>query len=181
MRDVLRSFGVGLRLRGRGGRWTISSRAVSVLHELGEHGDVIKTMHQVLEQEGLAEARPLTRYVLHRADTTGRIVGRVLDKGLAGDEMGDRVRLVIDCVDGGIHHIEMDAVRAEEVGRGMIVAAGSGPAGPRAADRNIIDMAGTEGVYRPSVHLDRARTGLERIGGDPEAFVRSHSALSACR
>ncbi len=31
-----------------------------------------------------------------------------------------------------------------------------------------------KGVYRPSVHLERARAAIERIGGDPEAFVRSH-------
>jgi hypothetical protein len=73
-----------------------------------------------------------------------------------------------------VHHIEMDAARAEEVGRGMIVVAGSAPPGPRAADRNIMDIAGEEGVYRPSEHLERARAAIERIGGDPEAFVRSH-------
>ena len=59
----------------------------------------------------------------------------MLDKGLGGDEMGERVRLVIDGVDGHVHHIEMDASRAEEVGRGMIVAAGSALPGrvPRTA------------------------------------------------
>src|SRR5450755_3878508 len=68
----------------------------------------------------------------------------------------------------------MDAARAEEVSRGMIVVAGSAPPGPRAADRNIIDVAGEGGVYRPSEHLERARAAIEHIGGDPEAFVRSH-------
>src|SRR3954470_5483870 len=80
---------------------------------------------------------PPGNYVLHREKATDRIVGRVLDKGLGGDEMGERVRLVIDGVDGRLHHIEMDAARAEEAGRGMIIAAGSAPARPRAADRNI--------------------------------------------
>jgi hypothetical protein len=103
-----------------------------------------------------------------------RIVGRVLDKGLGGDEMGERVRLVIDGVDGRVHHIEMDAARAEDVGRGMIVVAGSAPPGPRAADRNVLDIAGQGGVYRPSQHLERARAAIDRFGGDPEAFVRSH-------
>jgi Protein of unknown function (DUF3363) len=88
--------------------------------------------------------------------------------------MGERVRLVIDGVDGRVHHIEMNAARAEDVGRGMIVVAGSAPPGPRAADRNIIDVAGQGGVYRPSQHLERARDAIDRIGGDPEAFVRSH-------
>jgi Protein of unknown function (DUF3363) len=81
---------------------------------------------------------------------------------------------VIDGVDGRVHHIEMDADRAEDVSRGMIVMAGSAPPGPSVADRNILDIAGQGGVYRPSVHLERARAAIDRIGGDPEAFVRSH-------
>jgi hypothetical protein len=88
--------------------------------------------------------------------------------------MGERVRLVIDGVDGRVHHIEMDATRAEDVGQGMIVVAGSAPPGFRAADCNIIDVAGDGGVYQPSEHLERARAAIDRIGGDPEAFVRSH-------
>jgi hypothetical protein len=56
----------------------------------------------------------------------------------------------------------------------MIVAAGSAPPEPRAADRNIIDVAGEGGIYCPSAHLERARAAIDRIGGDPEAFVRSH-------
>jgi hypothetical protein len=37
-----------------------------------------------------------------------------------------------------------------------------------------MDVAGEGGVYRPSAHLERARAAIDRIGGDPEAFVRSH-------
>jgi type IV secretory pathway VirD2 relaxase len=165
---------MGLATEVETGKWMVSSKAEPVLRKLGERGDIIKTMHRALEREGLLEDRHPSRYVLHRENATERIVGRVLDKGLGGDEMGERVRLVIDGVDGRVHHIEMDAARAEEVGRGMIVAAGSAPPGPRAADRNIMDVAGQGGVYRPSLHLERARTTIDRIGGDPEAFVRSH-------
>jgi type IV secretory pathway VirD2 relaxase len=165
---------MGLATEIETGKWIVLPKAEPVLRELGERGDIIKTMHRALEREGLADDRHPARYVLHRENATERIVGRVLDKGLGGDEMGERVRLVIDGVDGRVHHIEMDAARAEEVGRGMIVAAGSAPPGPRAADRNIMEVAGQEGVYRPSVHLERARAAIDRIGGDPEAFVRSH-------
>ena len=156
------------------GRWSVSAEAEPILRELGERGDIIKTMHRALEREGLADDRHPSRYVLHRADMTDRVVGRVLDKGLGSDEMGERVRLVIDGVDGRVHHLEMDASHAEEISRGMIVVAGYAPPGPRAADRNIMDVAGDEGVYRPSVHLERARAAIDRIGGDPEGFLRSH-------
>jgi type IV secretory pathway VirD2 relaxase len=165
---------MGLATEIETGKWIVWPKAEPVLRELGERGDIIKTMHRALEREGLAEHRHPARYVLHRENATERIVGRVLDKGLGGDEMGERVRLVIDGVDGRVHHIEMDAAPAEDVGRGMIVVAGSAPPGPRAADRNITDVAGNECVYRPSQHLERARTAIDRIGGDPEAFVRSH-------
>ncbi len=165
---------MGLATEIETGQWIVSSKAEPALRELGERGDIIKTMHRALEREGLVRDRHPASYVVHRENATERIVGRVLDKGLGGDEMGVRVRLVIDGVDGRVHHIEMDAARAEEVGRGMIIAAGSAPPGPRAADPNIIDVAGEGGVYRPSLHLERARTAIDRIGGDPEAFVRSH-------
>jgi type IV secretory pathway VirD2 relaxase len=165
---------MGLATEIESGKWIVSPKAEPVLRELGERGDIIKTMHRALDREGLAEDRHPARYVLHRENATDRIVGRVLDKGLGSDEMGERVRLVIDGVDGRVHHIEMDAARAEDVGRGMIVVAGSAPPGPRTADRNILDIAGEGGVYRPSEHLERARAAIDRLGGDPEAFVRSH-------
>jgi type IV secretory pathway VirD2 relaxase len=165
---------MGLATEVEVGRWTVSPRAEPALRELGERGDIIKTMHRALAREGLADGRPITGYVLHGEKTTAPIIGRVLDKGLGSDEMGERVRLVIDGVDGRVHHLEMDPARAEEVQRDMIVAASSGPAGPRTADRNILAVAGKDGVYRPAEHLKQATATIDRIGGDPEAFVRSH-------
>ncbi len=165
---------MGLATEVEVGRWSLSPRAETALRELGERGDIIKTMHRALTREGLAEARPISAYVLHGEKATEPIVGRVLDKGLGGDEMGERVRLVIDGVDGRVHHLEVEPVRAEEVQRGMIVAAGAGPAGPRASDRNILAIAGKEGVYRPANHLEQAVGTIERLGGDPAAYVRSH-------
>src|SRR5229473_1699510 len=165
---------MGLATEIEAGRWIVSPKVEPILRELGERGDIIKTMHRALERDGLAGDRHFSSYVLHREKISERVVGRVLDKGLGSDEMGERVRLVIDGVDGRVHHVELDASRAEEVGRGMVVAAGSAPADPRAADRNIMDVADAQGIYRPSLHLERARAAIDRIGGDPDAFVRSH-------
>lgn len=165
---------MGLATEVEPGRWTVSPRAEPVLRELGERSDIIKTMHRALDREGLADARSIAGYVLHREKMTEPIVGRVLDKGLGSDEMGERVRLVIDGVDGRVHHLEMDPARAEDIQRGMIVAAGSGQAGPRASDRNILAIAGKQGIYRPARHLEQAVGTVERLGGDPAAYVRSH-------
>ncbi|HEY5288933.1 MAG TPA: DUF3363 domain-containing protein, partial [Caulobacteraceae bacterium] len=165
---------LGLASEVEAGRWTLSPKAEATLRDLGERGDVIEAMHRALEREGLAETRSVSTYALHGGELTERIVGRVLDKGLGGDELGERVRLVIDGADGRVHHIEMDAARAEDVGRGMIVSAGPGPSGPRAADLNVQEVADETGVYRPSQHLARATAAVERAGGDPDAFVRSH-------
>jgi hypothetical protein len=90
--------------------------------------------------------------------------------------MGERVCLVIDGVDGRVHHIEFaDASRLEDVSGGMIVEAAPTVSGPRASDRNIAIVAeGDGGSYRPSRHLAQIRDRLEAAGKDPEAFVRSH-------
>jgi type IV secretory pathway VirD2 relaxase len=165
---------LGLATEVETGRWRVLPKAEPTLRELGERGDIIKAMHRVLAREGLAEHRQFGGFVVHREKMTGRLIGRVLDKGLGGDELGERVRLVIDGVDGHLHHIELDAARAEDVGRGMIVMAGSTPTGPRQADLNILDVAGDDGIYRPSEHLEQAHDAIDRLGGDPEAFVRSH-------
>jgi type IV secretory pathway VirD2 relaxase len=165
---------MGLATEVEVGRWSLSPGAESALRELGEQGDIIRTMHRALTREGLSEARPISAYVLHGEKVTEPIVGRVLDKGLGGDEMGERVRLVIDGVDGRVHHLEMDPARAEGMQRGMIVAAGAEPTGPRVADRNILAIAGKEGVYRPTEHLKQAVGTIEHLGGDPAAYVRSH-------
>lgn len=165
---------MGLAAEVEPGHWTVSSKAEPVLRDLGERGDIIKTMHRALDREGLADARSIARYVLHRDEMIEPVVGRVLDKGLAGDEIGERVRLVVDGVDGHVHLLEMDPARAENIQRGMILAAGPGQAGPRASDRNILAIAGEDGIYRPATHLEQAVGTVERLGGDPAAYVRSH-------
>jgi hypothetical protein len=44
----------------------------------------------------------------------------------------------------------------------------------RTADPNIRDITDEAGIYRPSAHLEAALAKVERIGGDPEAYVGSH-------
>ena len=161
----------GLATETEPGRWVISGEAEATLKELGERVDIIKTMHRALADHGLAEERGVSQYVPHGSRTAEPVIGRVLGKGLAGDEMGERVYLVIDGVDGRVHHLEFaDPARIEDVRRGMIVEVAPTVAHPRAADLNIADMTGEAGIYRPSAHLERAREQIERIGRRPRGF-----------
>ncbi len=169
---------MGLATELETGRWSISPRAEPTLRELGERGDIIKTMHRALTDHGLADERGPAQFVTHGKQITDPIVGRVLDKGLAGDEMGHRLHLVIDGVDGRTHYVETaDATRLAEIRRGHIVALDPAPtkAEPRPADVNIQIVAEANGgIYRPSLHLEATRDIIEQRHGDPDAFIRSH-------
>jgi len=163
---------MGLATEHTPGVWTISARAEPMLRELGTRGDIIKTMHQALEHEGIAEQRAYAGYTVHRAAPTERIVGRVIAKGLGGDELGERMGLTIDGVDGRVHHLEVPAANAEDIGRGSIVAVEPPPSIPRAADRNIRAATDANGIYSPAAHREQA---LARLGADDaDAYVRSH-------
>jgi type IV secretory pathway VirD2 relaxase len=166
----------GLATEAEPGRWTVSDRAEQVLKDLDHRTEVINTIHRALTKNGLAEERGVGQFALHGEGSDQKIVGRVLAKGLAGDEMGERVHLIVDGIDGRVHHIEFkDPNRIEEVGRDMIVEAAPVISGPRVADRNIAaNVAEDDSVYRPSRHLEHIRDSFERQGKDPEAYVRSH-------
>jgi type IV secretory pathway VirD2 relaxase len=158
------------------GRWVVSDRAEKVLKELDHRNEVINSIHRALTKNGLAEERGVGQFALHGEGLGEKIVGRVLAKGLAGDETGERVHLVVDGIDGRVHHMEFkDPSRIEDVGRDMIVEAAPVVSGPRPADRNIASNAEEyNGLYRPTRHLERVRDSFERQGKDPEAYVRSH-------
>src|ERR1700757_2882803 len=113
------------------------------------------TRSRALTKNGLAEERSVSQFALHGEGSGQKIVGRVLAKGLAGDEMGERVHLIVDGIDGRVHHMEFkDPGRIEEIGRDMIIEAAPGVSGPRPADRNIAsNVEEHNGTYRPSKQL----------------------------
>jgi type IV secretory pathway VirD2 relaxase len=163
---------LGLAAEAEPGVWVLSERLEPTLRGLGERGDIIKAMHRALGTR--AKDRPAASYAIHGPSPAEPIVGRVIGKGLT-DELGDRIGLVIDGVDGRVHHVEVGEAAAAEARIGALVEIGQRPSS-RPADRAIAALAEGSGTYRPSEHRRQVDAGDIRLptGADPDAFVESH-------
>src|SRR6266699_1168664 len=163
--------GMGLASEPAPGRWQLSEKLEPTLREMGERGDIIKTMHKALGAEGLQ--RDPASFWIHDGAPSRPIVGRIIDKHLS-DELGENLTLIIDGVDGRTHHVPgIDPAGVEDIGIGSIVEIGSTEAGRRPADRAIAGVA-EEGVYRPSRHLEQARFEGRVPGGDHDGIIDAH-------
>lgn len=169
--QVLERFGLASQIEP--GIWHLSDRLEPTLRELGERGDIIKSIHRSLATRG--EARGAESILLHGEGASMPVTGRVIGRELV-DELGDRVGLIIDGIDGQVHHVTMGGTAMEQEARiGSIVEMGRARSEPRPADRNIAEIAAATGLYRPSHHLAIAELGQVRVpGGDHEAYVESH-------
>jgi Protein of unknown function (DUF3363) len=168
--QVLERFGLARELEP--GIWHLSDRLEPTLRELGERGDIIKTINRALAARG--EARAAENILLHGEVISVPVTGRVIGKELA-DELGDRVGLIIDDLDGRVHHVALStAAMADETRIGAIVEIGRPPSTPRPADRNIAEIAAGTGEYHPSQHRAVAEAGGVVPGGDYDAYVQSH-------
>lgn len=166
--------GLGLAREVETGRWTLAAGMDKTLRDLGERGDIIKTMHRTLTECGLQ--RSPEGYAIHRAAQTGQmVIGRVIGKGLSADEMSDRVHVVVDGLDGRVHYAEMAGTQSDSVQIGAVVEVGRAVARPREADKAINEIArGSGGLYEPAIHLSIVQD-MEKVpGGDPAEFVRAH-------
>lgn len=169
--QTLQRFGLAHEIEP--GVWTISEKLEPTMRALGERGDIVKAINRALTDRGLE--RGMDRYVLHGEQMQQPVIGRVIGKRLT-DELGDRVALIVDGVDGRTHHVALgDKALAQDAPMGSIVEIGRAPAGPRASDRNIAALAIDTGVYRPSEHRAVAEAGHVRVpGGDYDGYIESH-------
>lgn len=164
---------LGLASQPEPGIWHLSDRLDPTLRELGERGDIIKSIHRSLAT--LGHTRGTAGILLHGEGASTPVTGQVIGKELI-NELDDRVGLVIDGIDGQVHHVTMGGAAMEEEARiGSIVEMGRARSEPRPADRNIAEIAFATGEYRPSHHLGIAEVGRVRVpGGDYEVYVESH-------
>jgi type IV secretory pathway VirD2 relaxase len=102
---------MGLASPAGSSQWTVRSDAEALLRDLGMRGDIIKTMHSALASRHLE--RSTGDYVIESRATPTSIVGRLVEKGLY-DELSGETYAIIDGVDGRVHHVRFDGLRALE-------------------------------------------------------------------
>ncbi|MEH3091316.1 MAG: DUF3363 domain-containing protein [Agrobacterium cavarae] len=162
---------MGLATEHAPGVWELSERMEPTLREMGERGDIIRTMHKALKADGI-DRDPAT-FQLYDTAPEVPIVGRVVDKYLT-DELGDALTVVVDGIDGRTHHVPgIDPARVEDARIGSVIEIGPPDTAQRPSDRAIAAIA-EDGIYRPSRHLEQAKFEGRVPGGDYEGFVDAH-------
>ena len=162
---------MGLAAEHAPGVWELSDRLEPTLRELGERGDIIRTMQKALRADGL-ERDPMS-FRIHEAAPEILIVGRVVDKYLT-NELGENLTVIVDGTDGHTHHVPgIEPTRLEDVEIGAIIEIGPAEATRRPSDRAIAAIA-EDGIYRPSRHLEQAKFEGRVPGGDYDSYVDAH-------
>lgn len=162
---------MGLATEHAPGVWEMSGKLEPTLREMGERGDIIRSMQKALAVDGL-ERDPLT-FQIHEAAPETRIVGRVVDKYLS-NELGENLTVVVDGIDGHTHHIPgIEPSRLEDARIGTVIEIGPADAASRPSDRAVASIA-EDGIYRPSSHLEQAKFEGRVPGGDYDGYVDAH-------
>ncbi|WP_408906070.1 relaxase/mobilization nuclease domain-containing protein [Nguyenibacter vanlangensis] len=168
---------MGLANQTAPGRWTLEERLEERLGNLGERDDITKQMHRALKarDNGTAPTRDPGHFRFHSEAPERPVAGRLVDRHLT-DELGENLSLVVDGLDGRVHHLRgFDPAQMEDIPAGAIVeiAAAPVPDKPRPSDRAI--LAHTEnGIYRPSAHLEQMQLDRWSLKGTPEDLIKGY-------
>ena len=141
--------------------WHLSPRAEATLRELGERGDIIRTMHRAMAAQDRELAPDRMVLGAPRPDVVGggAIEGRLIARGLHDELIGEAFAIV-DATDGRTHYLRFpDIERTGDAAPGAIVALG------RWTDRNGRAQEGL--LVRSDLSLDqqigaRGATWLDR-------------------
>ncbi|GGF11652.1 type VI secretion protein [Aliidongia dinghuensis] len=83
-------------------QWSLKPGLEASLRELGDRGDIIRTMHRAMSGSG--REPDVSQFAMHGAEPEQPVVGRLIERGL-DDELKGTAYVVIDGVDGRTHHL----------------------------------------------------------------------------
>ncbi|QBR39549.1 DUF3363 domain-containing protein [Kerstersia gyiorum] len=156
---------LGLATQEDARHWRLAPRLEHTLRDLGERGDIIRTMHRAMRGE--------VREMNVLGVSAQPVVGRIAAKGLA-DELRDAGYLVVDGTDGRAHYVRLPAKSGlADWPVGGIVSVK--PQVDSAADRNILAHT-RDGLYRAADHL-KSLGDTERSQDMVQGHIRRLEAL----
>jgi type IV secretory pathway VirD2 relaxase len=151
--------------------WQLAEGLEKRLRDLGERGDIIRTMQRALSHRELARD-----WRAADPDSSSEpVVGRVIACGLA-DEHRDRHYLVVEGIDGQAHYFDIGRGDVTpSFSAGAIVAVSPVHGGVRGSDRAIAAIAAAgDGTYSVEMHLAHDQTASLSFA---EAHVRRLEGL----
>ena len=110
---------MGLADRVSSGCWRLKPGLEQSLRDLGTRGDIIKTMHRAMTDQGLA-AEP-SRFETYVGAAPESVIGRLVERGLHNELTGEAYAIV-DGAEGRVHHLKFsDIDRTGDAAPGSIV------------------------------------------------------------
>ena len=137
------------------GVWRFVPEMEPVLRQMGERGDIIKTMHRDLTAAGIHRAAG-DHVIFDGRAGAARVIGRLVAEGVS-DELHDRRYVIVDGIDGRTHYADLGARQAADdpLIRNTIVEVRARDVSPRDVDRTVADVAGrNHGVYSAELHRE---------------------------
>lgn len=150
------------------GRYRLAPDLARTLTDMGERGDIIRTMQRELSRVASSRA-PADLAIYDPAARNARtLVGRVLALGLA-DEHDDRSFLIVDAIDGRSYYVGIgEGAETEALAQGSIVRIDPLRPVVRHVDRTIAEVAAANGGrYDAAAHLRHDPTSTD-------AFAETH-------
>ncbi|GGF50549.1 type VI secretion protein [Aliidongia dinghuensis] len=83
-------------------QWSLKPSLEASLRELGDRGDIIRTMHRAMSGSG--REPDVSQFAMHGAEPEQPVIGRLVERGL-DDELKGTAYVVIDGTDGRTHHL----------------------------------------------------------------------------
>jgi len=147
----LKRFGLAEELAP--GRWRLSPTLEETLREMGERGDIIKTLHKAMKR---GPQRAALDYAIYDpTDARAKpLAGRLVERGLS-DELHDRHYLVVDGLDGRAHYVEIgQGEKTDTLPVGSILTITPKVIAARKSDHTIAEIAAAhEGRYDIPIHM----------------------------
>lgn len=105
------------------GVWTLKPNLKETLRDLGNRGDIIKTMHRAMA--GAGREPDISGFAIHDDESADPVLGRFVARGLQ-DELKGSAYAIIEGIDGRTHHLRFaDLEFTGDAATGAIVEARS--------------------------------------------------------